>query len=211
MHISKALRTLAFFAAISHSSAGEIHWASLRCPGEGGANLPTPTYGTEKAVFQICSQVVINASPAAVYHALLDFQSYPQWNSFVVNVALPAGVTKTPDDLFVGAATTFTTWGILPLINSTSTEIVTAMKPELPGGGGHRMVAWRSDDGAAGTLHRAEHPTILVDLGDATMSISYEPYYAGLATGAISVLKPTLQRLFEQQNLDLKAYVDGLN
>ncbi|EJT71290.1 hypothetical protein GGTG_10549 [Gaeumannomyces tritici R3-111a-1] len=114
--------------------------------------------------------------------------------------------------LYIGAATTFTTWGILPLVNSTSIEIVTAMEAELPDGSGGRMVAWRSDDGADGVLHRAEHPTILADLGDGTtMSISYEPYYAGLATGAIAALKPMLQRLFEQQNLDLKAYVEGLH
>ncbi|AEO65617.1 uncharacterized protein THITE_2127786 [Thermothielavioides terrestris NRRL 8126] len=221
MHATRAsLRNLMLLAIIGVASAeavgisrdvavSAIAWGSLRCPPDGSTNLPTPTYGTEKVVFQVCSQVVINAPTAAVYHALLDFQSYSLWNSFVVDVALPADVRRTPDDVRVGNSMVFTTAGILPLINTTSTEIVTKLLDEdETQAGGYLMAAWRSEDGAGGLLYRAEHPTILVDQGDGTtLSVSYEPYYAGLLTPALRLLQGKLQRLFEQQNGDVKAQV----
>ncbi|KLU81140.1 hypothetical protein MAPG_00235, partial [Magnaporthiopsis poae ATCC 64411] len=134
MRFSNALHPLALCAVVNGSacavtgnhptrSPNTIDWASLRCGSEGDANLPTPTYGTEKAVFQVRSQVVITASPATIYNTLLDFQSYHRWNSFVVDVTLPPDVVTTPDDLYIGAVTTFTTQGILPPMNTTSIEI----------------------------------------------------------------------------------------
>ncbi|SPQ19127.1 798eaf19-eb56-411d-a34d-ce6223cadfd5 [Thermothielavioides terrestris] len=182
MHATRAsLRNLMLLAVIGVASAeavgisrdvavSAIAWGSLRCPPDGSTNLPTPTYGTEKVVFQSL------------------------WNSFVVDVALPADVRRTPDDVRVGNSMVFTTAGILPLINTTSTEIVTKLLDEdETQAGGYLMAAWRSEDGAGGLLYRAEHPTILVDQGDrTTLSVSYEPYYAGLLTPALRLLQGTL-------------------
>ncbi|KAK6849474.1 hypothetical protein PG995_013307 [Apiospora arundinis] len=106
-----------------------INWGSIRCPAANSLEtLPTPTYPTEKGIFLVCTELVINASPQDVYHALFDFRAYPSWSSFVRDIALPPEVVKTPDDVRVGLVTRFTTTGIVPLINTTSVEIVTVMK-----------------------------------------------------------------------------------
>ncbi|KAI1638125.1 hypothetical protein F4809DRAFT_601325 [Biscogniauxia mediterranea] len=120
-----------------------------------------------------------------------------------------------------------TTAGIVgPGVNTTSEEVVTvvmnasdpdpnnsnatAINGEGDGdGGGYLVAAWRYDDGLGGAGARAEHPTVLVDLGDGTTRmLSYETYYDGLFTGAIALLRDRLQERFETQARDLKAYVE---
>lgn len=220
MRADRSLRTLVRYAIVSIAMSTEVSgsqdnfassgvaWGSLRCAQDGPSTLPTPTYGNETVIFDVCSQVIINAPPAAVYNALLDFQSYSLWNSFVVDVTLPKDVQKTPDDLYIGTKMVFTTKGVLPYINTTSTETITEMNPTQDPG--YLMASWRYDDGLGGTLQRAEHPTILVDQGDgSTLCVSYESYYSGLLAPVLRLSQGTLQKLFVQQNNDLKAYVEG--
>lgn len=63
--------------------------------------MPTPSYGTDGAVFNICSNLTIAASVEEVYDVLADFGRYHLWNSFVYAVELPANVTCGKDD-YVG-------------------------------------------------------------------------------------------------------------
>ncbi|KAI1484705.1 hypothetical protein F5X96DRAFT_663245 [Biscogniauxia mediterranea] len=116
-----------------------------------------------------------------------------------------------------------TSAGILgPGINTTSEEVVTVVMTNNDAnnnnatttingdGNGYLVAAWRYDDGLGGAGARAEHPTVLVDLGDGTTRmLSYETYYEGLFTGAIALLRDRLQERFETQARDLKAYVEG--
>lgn len=137
-----------------------------------------------------------------MYDALIDYSSYHLWNSFVVDVGVPPGV-KTPEDVYVGMPMTLTTSGVVPLINTTSAEVVTGLGRTLP--------TWRSNVTIAGSLVVAEHPNILVDQGEGiTRYVSYETYYKNPLILSLLAARSTLQGLFEQQGKDLKAYVESL-
>ena len=90
--------------------------------------LPTPTYGLTGSLFTVCAEELIAAPVSRIYDTLIDFRNYHIWNSFVIDVKVPATVIN-PSDVSVGMSMDFTTQGLLPLLNSTSTEIVTVLSP----------------------------------------------------------------------------------
>ncbi|KAI1505304.1 hypothetical protein F5X99DRAFT_430551 [Biscogniauxia marginata] len=143
----------------------------------------------------------------------LDFLSYGAWNTFIVDVDVPS----TSRDVHVGMRMTLTSRGIAgPGLNTTSSEIVTVLddgtdEDEDEDASDYLLAAWRYDDGLGGAGTRAEHPTVLVALGDGTTTrmLSYETYYEGLSTGTIALLRDQLQERFETQASDLKAYVES--
>ncbi|KAI1470754.1 uncharacterized protein F4812DRAFT_277422 [Daldinia caldariorum] len=187
----------------------QIDYGSLHCPEDALSTLVTPTYGTKEAIFTICSELVINARPLTAYNAILDFKSYPGWNSFIIDVALPDNVTSTPEDIYVGMAMKFTSNGLIGGLNTTSTEVISLL--DASGAEGYLINAWHYDDGIGGVGSRAEHPNVFVDLGNgSTRYLSYETYYAGLTTGTIALLKLQLQRQWDVQANDLKTYVESL-
>ncbi|KAI5868559.1 hypothetical protein GGS23DRAFT_36865 [Durotheca rogersii] len=191
----------------------DVDYGSLRCPEDGASTLPTPTYGIDGAVFGVCAQLVVDVPSHALLAAILDFQSYGRWNSFVVDVALPANVSATPDDLYPEMPMRFTSRGLLGSLNTTSAEVLTYFSSLASPPSSVRdayLVVWRYDDGIGGIGSRAEHPNVLVDLRNgSTHLLSYETYYSGWTTGAIALLKKRLQAAFEAQARDLKAYVEG--
>ncbi|KAI0888915.1 uncharacterized protein GGS22DRAFT_64717 [Annulohypoxylon maeteangense] len=204
-------RLLVFLAATASATltTRQVDYSSLHCPSDSLSTLTTPTYGTDGAIFTVCSELLITASPLVVYNAILDFKSYQQWNTFITDVALPSNVSSTPGDLYMGTAMTFTSNGLIGDLNTTSAEILTLF--DASGSSGYLINAWRYDDGVGGVSARAEHPNVLVDLGNgSTRYLSYETYYAGLSTGAIALLKGQLKDQFDAQAQDLKAYVESL-
>ncbi|ETS81108.1 hypothetical protein PFICI_06110 [Pestalotiopsis fici W106-1] len=191
------------------AAAAEVDWASLHCPDDDLTTLPTPTYGSEGAVFMACTELIIDASAQTIYDTLIDFKNYHVWNSFVVDVDVPPEVQETPDDVYVGMPMTFTSSGLIPLINTTSDERITVLQDDSSLG--YLMNTWRFDPAFNLSFAPAEHPNILTDAGDGkTRYLSYETYYAGLGTPLVLTLKPQLQSSFDQQGLDLKAYVESL-
>ncbi|KAI1083527.1 hypothetical protein F5B20DRAFT_577205 [Whalleya microplaca] len=215
------------FIASSAPVSNEVDYGSLECPQSPNETLITPTCmilstffptyfsrslikdGTKDAIFGICTTEVIHASPETIYAALLDFQSYALWNSFIVDVGLPTNVTSTPDDVYVGMSMKFTSQGLLEGIDTSSTEVISIT--ENTGNAGYLLASWFYDDGVGGTGSRSEHPSVLVDLGNgSTRYLSYETYYAGWESGAVVLLKDALQRQFEVQGRDLKTYVENL-
>jgi len=194
-------------------------YSSITCPDPDTFSLSaliTPTYGTSGGVFVVCSSIVISAPASLVRDVILDYHSYSLWNSFVVSVTnMPSNVIETPRDVCVGMPMTFTTSGLVAGLNTTSNEILTVVDGEGVGEGEdgrpYFLVAWRYDDGLAGTGARAEHPYVIVDLGGGSSRVlSYESYYVGLLTPSIDLLKGKLQTQFENQAADLKAYVESL-
>lgn len=176
-------------------------WASIRCPQDSTLTLPTPTYGDIDAVFTICTEQLINAPLELVYDTLIDFSSYHLWNSFVVDVEVPPD-TKTPEGVYIDMPMTFITSGIIPLINTTSAEIVTRLEKNIP--------TWRGNVIMLGVLIVAEHPNILVDQGNGTTRyVSYETYYNEPLLPSLLALKPALKRMFARQGKDLRAYVES--
>jgi len=168
--------------------------------------LPTPTYGVTGSLFTVCAEELIAAPVSRIYDTLIDFRNYHIWNSFVIDVKVPATVIN-PSDVSVGMSMDFTTQGLLPLLNSTSTEIVTVLSP----GTDFAVNAWRSDDKLNGMFMAAEHPNVLTDAGNGlTRYVSWETYY--LPGGVLLLtLQAQLKTQFIQQGKDLKKYVEGLN
>ncbi|KAI1272799.1 hypothetical protein F5Y07DRAFT_283892 [Xylaria sp. FL0933] len=198
------------------TSKAAIHddydYSSLSCPSSSLSTLTTPTYGTSGAVFTICSSININATATIIRDAVLDFKSYSLWNSFVVSVSVPSNVTRTPQDLYVGMPMVFTTSGLIPGLNTTSDEVLTTVNGTGVGGDGkpYFLVSWRYNDKLGGIAERAEHPVVIVDLGDGSSRVlSYETYYVGLATLPIAFLKNNLEKRFDAQAVDLKNYVEA--
>lgn len=192
-----------------------VDWASLRCPeNDSSAVLPTPTYGLAGAVFTVCTEQNISAPPELVYNTILDFRSYHLWNSFVVDVEdLPPNVTRTPENVYVGMPMTFVTQGIVPLINTTSSEIITVLggPSSSQDAGGYLFPVWRDNLTALGVLVQAEHPNVLVDIGGGlTRYVSYETYYQEIFVGALLLIRETLQERFVRQGEDLRRYVEGM-
>jgi hypothetical protein len=168
--------------------------------------MTTPTYGTTSAIFTVCAQIPISSSLSPIYNILIDFPSYPAWNTFVYAVDLPSNVTSA-SDVYVGMPMTFHTSGLLPLVNSTSNERITYLESDaVP-----PFVGWRFDGGVIGGLvMQAEHVSLLNDLGNGdTEYVSWETYY-GAGALAVLVLKGNLQKEFEDQARDLKARVEEL-
>lgn len=104
---------------------------------------------------------------------------------------------------------TLTTAGLVSGINTTSDELITVLDDDVQK---HYLLnAWRFTGRINGSLSNAEHPNILTaETYGRTRYVSYETYYAGPATPLVLALKPQLQSQFEQQGLDLKAYVESL-
>ncbi|XDG09555.1 hypothetical protein ABKA04_009170 [Annulohypoxylon sp. FPYF3050] len=201
------LSTLLAATTLATLTTRQVDYGSLHCPSDSLGTLTTPTYGTDGAIFTVCCELLINAPPLAIYNAILDFKSYPKWNTFIPNVTLPSNVTFTPWDLYVGMPMTFTSNGLIGDLNTTSGEILTLF--DATGSSDYLINAWRYDDGVGGISARAEHPNVLVDLRNgSTRYLSYETYYAGLSTGTIALLKEQLKNQFDIQGQDLKAYVE---
>lgn len=197
---------MASLPALAHGDP--INWASLHCPSNSADGLPTPTYGSDQIVFTVCAELNISAPLIDVYNAILDFKAYPSWNTFVLAVDLPSNVTSTPTDNYVSMPMVFHTAGVFPPFNTTSTEVLTVL--DYANAAGYSMSAWRYDDGLGGVGMRAEHPNVLVDVGDGTTRyLSFETYYVGAETVVVLPSKGNLQTAFEKEGADLKAYVEG--
>ncbi|KAJ7467340.1 hypothetical protein B0H11DRAFT_2239320 [Mycena galericulata] len=137
-------------------------------------------------VFTVCTELNISAPLIDVYNAILNFQVYPSWNTFVFAVDLPSNVTTTPTDNYVGMPMTFRAAGLLPPFNTTSNEVSTVL--DYVDAAGYSMSAWR---------------------GGTTLYLSFETYYVGMETAVILPLKDNLQMEFDKQGEDLKAYVEA--
>jgi hypothetical protein len=160
----------------------------------------------------MCTELVIDAPPKFIYNVLLDFNAYSSWNSFVVDVFnMPANVTNTPEDIYVGMPMDFTVVGIMPGVNGTSNEVVTVLDEDGGNGPhGYLLNAWRSDVYFDGVLSKAEHPNILTPAGRrSTRYVSYETYYDGAPAEFILQYKEIIQVLFDQQGRDLKDFVES--
>jgi len=168
--------------------------------------MPTPSYGTEDAVFTVCGNVTINSTPPKIYEVLLDFLRYPAWNTFTYQVDLPANVTSVKD-VYVGMIMELHTDGLITGVNTTSTEKVSYLEPHAD----PPFAGWGDDSGSIGNLVlEAEHISLLRKLPDGTTQhLSWETYY-GPGAVAVLVLKDNLQTEFQQQAEDLKKRVESL-
>lgn len=171
------------------------------------ATLPTPSYGTTGGIFTICATAVISAPLASIYTAILSFRTYAAWNSFVTSVTLPANVTSA-EEVYVGMDMTLYTAGVLDGATTSSKEFVTVLDPEQ--GAGVKSAAWAFNDTVGGAFQRAEHVSLLREVGGGRVEyVSWETYYGPGALVVGGLLKGRLQSGFERQGLDLKRWVES--
>jgi hypothetical protein len=169
--------------------------------------MTTPTYGTTNAIFTVCAQTTIYSPPSPIYNILIDFPRYAAWNTFVYSVDVPSNVSSA-EDVSVGMPMTFHTFGLIPVVNSTSNERITFLEPRPDSA--PAFIGWRFDLGALGELQmQAEHVSVLHDLGGGTTEyVSWETYY-GAGAVTVLLLKGSLQREFDDQARDLKTRVEA--
>src|SRR5450756_2718809 len=111
----------------------------LNCAPNSGI-MTTPTYGTIGAIFTVCAQTTIHSCQSPIYGVLIEFPRYATWNTFVYSVDVPANVSSAAD-VYVGMPMTFHTFGLIPVVNSTSNERITYLEPDtVP-----PFVGWRFD------------------------------------------------------------------
>ena len=123
-------------------------------------------------------------------------------NTFVPQVSIDPNIT-TPDDVYVGLSMIFTSTGLMPGVNTTSTEVISVLNETDR----VAVAAWGSNDPVEDL--RAEHPTVLTACADGlTRSVSYETYY-GAGAVAVLALAANLQREFVRENEDLQGFVEG--
>jgi hypothetical protein len=161
--------------------------------------LSTPSYGVKDAIFTACSNTTIEAPASLVYKILTDYDTYHEWNTFVVNVKL---LSSPPYQ--VGSRMHFTESELVPLINTTSNEIITSLDPE------HTTAVWRYDSPTP-ALILAEHVSQVVPLGDnRSWYNSWETYYRSASIVLEATLGEKLISAFEIQGEDLKKRAERL-
>lgn len=199
-------------SSLLHSRQAAADWATIACPPDPKSDyiLPTPTYGDAGGKFSVCAQQDINAPAQAVYDTLIDFKSYPAWNTFAFQIDVPADVTATPQDVYVGMPIVQHTTGLVPIINTTDDLIVSVLDDDSSQG--YLMPAWKSNTTFLGVLLPTEHNNILTNLGaGGTRYVSYQTFYEdelGLENVEL-LLRGNLQSGFEQQGDDLKTYMES--
>ncbi|KAJ4422852.1 hypothetical protein N0V82_002508 [Gnomoniopsis sp. IMI 355080] len=199
-------------ASLPSRQEAAADWATIACPADPNSAyiLPTPTYGDTGGKFTVCAQQDINAPAQTIYDTLIDFKSYPTWNTFAFQVDLPAEVASTPQDVYVGMPIVQHSTGVIPIINTTDDLIISVLDDNASQG--YLMPAWKSNTTFLGVLLPTEHNNILTSLGSGgTRYVSYQTFYEdelGLEN-LEALLRGNLQSGFEQQGQDLKKYVES--
>lgn len=167
-------------------------------------NLRTPSFGSRGIVFTVCTEREIEAPIGLVYNTTVGFRDYPAWNSFVVKVNPAPGYSLDTVPPPINTIMIFTNQGIVPGTNDTvqSTEQLSFADANVDGEARVAISSWKS-------YEQAEHPNILTDSGNGrTRYVSYDSFYYDIGQQSLP-LKDALQRLFDQQGDELKAFVEA--
>jgi len=157
--------------------------------------LPTPTFGIANADFTTCAVILIKAPASVVYDVIYDFDSYPEWNTFLTKFTLLSPPPPAPYQ--VGSVFQLVVSNLFPPSNTnfTSIEIITRLKP-------NEEVAWR-------TNNTAEHVNFIVPLGDQSLYINYETYY-GEDGNAFLSFEPIINDQFRVAAREAKIRAESL-
>lgn len=178
---------------------------------------PTPTIPAG-GLFSPFATIHINASPSAVYDAIIDAGSWKQWNSFVphVTIKLPPGATFTDTTrLCKHASMTFKsnmTYGS----SAVSKEFVNLLDPPPSPSdsrdGSITRICWVLDNKASFTprfLMHAERVNEIEDRGDGTCTYrTWETFGGPVARLVKWKYEAILKERFKDWAKDLKGYVE---
>ncbi|ERF69697.1 hypothetical protein EPUS_03689 [Endocarpon pusillum Z07020] len=179
--------------------AGPLRYRDVTC---NGGILSTPTYGLDGAVFTVCASVEICASVREVSNTILDFRRYEEWNTFIYDADVPDNV-DTPAGVAPGLSVLFYSTGLQPDVNNTGTDVVTFVDQPF-------LSAWKNVENEA-FIGVSEHVSTFYPVpGGKTRYTHWQTHYMPQASLLLPI-KDSLQRQFEVQASDLKAYVDKRN
>ena len=139
---------------------------------------------------RIVTQIDIDASPAAVWTQLTDFQAYPEWNPHVVSAA---------GDLREGAT--------LDIVVSRAGQRDRGMAVRITTIEPGRRLAWVGRFGHR-ALFEGEHTFELVALEGGRTRLHNVETVSGLLAGFVTADEP--EREYEAMNRALKARVEGV-
>ena len=164
-----------------------------------GGILSTPTYGLDGAVFTVCASVEICGSVREVSNTILDFRKYEEWNTFVYDADVPDNVA-TPAGVAPGLSVLFYSTGILQGVNNTGTDVVTFVDRPF-------FSAWKNDENEAFRGVSEHVSTFWPRPSGKTRYTHWQTQYMPQGS-ALLPIKDNLQRQFEVQASDLKAYIE---
>lgn len=174
----------------------------------------TPTIPTG-GLFSPYATAHINASPLAVYEAIIDVASWKQWNSFVPSVTMkPTSGSSDTSKLFKNASMTFKvnmTYGT----STVSKELVNVLDPppsQESRAGSITRICWILDNKAIVTprfLMHAERVNEIEDRGDGTCVYrTWETFGGPVARIVRWKYEAILKERFKDWVKDLKTYVE---
>lgn len=176
--------------------AGPLEYKDVTC---NGGILSTPTYRLDGAVFTVCASVEICGSVREVSNTILDFRRYEEWNTFIYDAEVPDNVA-TPAGVAPGLSVLFYSTGLQPGVNNTGTDVVTFIDRPF-------FSAWKNVENEA-FIGVSEHVSTFYPVpGGKTRYTHWQTQYMPQAS-ALLPIKDNLQRQFEEQASDLKAYVE---
>ncbi|KAF1954379.1 hypothetical protein CC80DRAFT_493858 [Byssothecium circinans] len=140
------------------------------------------------------------SSVQEVNDAILTFKNYKNWNTFVYDGVPPAGVNG-PADVKVGMGIQFSSTGIPPGVNSTSTDIITSVERPY-------FAAWENVE-YENLIGHSEHCLLSVPLSNGYTQFTHWQTQLGAEAGNLYHSKVYFQRAFEIEVQDLKRYVES--
>ncbi|KAF1936825.1 hypothetical protein EJ02DRAFT_413392 [Clathrospora elynae] len=164
-----------------------------------GAILPTPTYGLKDAVFTVCGTSEVRGSVQAVSNAILDFNCYYKWNTFITNASLPV---CTPDCVYApGLQIAFTSTGIVPDMTTVGNDVTTYIQRPY-------FFAWKNTESPDQT-GISEHVSVFVPLSGGKVRYTHWQTQYGAGAKNLLAVEDAFQSQFQKQADELKVYVEG--
>jgi len=141
---------------------------------------------------EIRTQIIINATPDKVWAVLMDFEHYPDWNSFIKNVS---GEPKVGGQIQVS------------IVSPEGKQMT--FKPIVLILEHHKEFRWLGRLCFKG-LFDGEHMFELIDSGRGTTIFNHSETFKGMLVGLFKKqLKNSTRSGFERMNWDLKKRVES--
>lgn len=133
---------------------------------------------------KIESQIIIKTAPEKIWNLLIDFENYPQWNSFITHIS---GTIKTGNQLTV------------TIEPEKGKKMV--FKPTLLSMVENRELSWLGKLGFKG-IFDGKHQFKIIDNGNGTTTFIQSEYFSGLLVPFINLDATSVG--FQRMNQNLK-------
>jgi len=152
------------------------------------------------------TEIRINASPSAVWNVLIDFQKFPEWNTFMIHATLPAAHQgSTLDSTCVGKYVEIT------MQTNPITKQTRKFSPILLRVDDSKELRWRGVF-ASSYLFQGEHYFLLSEESDSkggkVTKLTHGELFSGLLIPVLGSVIDETKINFQRMNEDLKKRVE---